>query len=262
MKEKPSSQQKQGCLASLLGLIGINRSASKPPDTIEYLSSDPDSADPDPLPYRLRDDFLSPAETSFFQVIKSMMGNFFIICPKVSLADIFFVTRPNENKGAHNRINRKHVDFMICEPQTMAPLFAIELDDSSHDRADRMERDTFVDSVFEAAQLPLLHIPVQRSYNTNELGILFKNTLQKKNISINTAEPIVSTAPPAAIFEPETAETPGESTSDKAQVPFCPKCGSPMVLRTAKNGAQSGRQFYGCANYPKCRVILPFEGAK
>ena len=33
----------------------------------------------------------------------------------------------------------------------------------------------------------------------------------------------------------------------------CPKCGSELILRTAKRGANAGNQFYGCSNYPKCR---------
>lgn len=33
----------------------------------------------------------------------------------------------------------------------------------------------------------------------------------------------------------------------------CPWCGGMLVLRTAKQGVNAGRQFYGCANYPKCR---------
>ncbi|HET7315167.1 nuclease-related domain-containing protein [Salinisphaera sp.] len=35
----------------------------------------------------------------------------------------------------------------------------------------------------------------------------------------------------------------------------CPKCGSSMVLRTAKRGANAGNQFWGCSTYPKCRVV-------
>jgi Protein of unknown function (DUF2726)/Topoisomerase DNA binding C4 zinc finger len=259
MKQNPPSQQNQGCLASLLALIGIKPSSPKSSDlSVEYLP-----ADPDPLPYRLRDDFLSPAEKSFFQVIKGMMGNYFTICPKVSLSDLFFVSRPNENKSANNRINRKHVDFVICDPQTMTPLFAIELDDSSHERADRVERDVFVDSVFEAAQLPLLHIPAQLSYNTNELGVLFKKVLQKKNKSGNTEARNASSGQPVEIqSRPTETKAANAAVATEAKTPFCPKCGTPMVLRTAKNGAQAGRKFYGCVNYPKCRVILPFEEGK
>jgi hypothetical protein len=35
----------------------------------------------------------------------------------------------------------------------------------------------------------------------------------------------------------------------------CPKCGKPMVLRTAKRGANAGNQFWGCSAYPKCRMV-------
>ena len=35
--------------------------------------------------------------------------------------------------------------------------------------------------------------------------------------------------------------------------PVCPKCGNPMVLRTARKGANAGSQFWGCCGYPKCK---------
>ena len=38
---------------------------------------------------------------------------------------------------------------------------------------------------------------------------------------------------------------------------YCPKCGSPMVEREAKNGANRGQKFLGCSRYPKCRGTAP-----
>ncbi len=35
----------------------------------------------------------------------------------------------------------------------------------------------------------------------------------------------------------------------------CPKCGSMLVLRTAKNGVNAGKQFYGCSGFPNCRYV-------
>lgn len=49
----------------------------------------------------------------------------------------------------------------------------------------------------------------------------------------------------------EEAAVSSTSATDKV----CPKCGSKMVLRTAKNGANAGNQFYGCSNFPKCRYV-------
>jgi len=37
--------------------------------------------------------------------------------------------------------------------------------------------------------------------------------------------------------------------------PTCPKCGSEMVLRTARKGENVGKQFWGCSRFPKCRAV-------
>lgn len=38
--------------------------------------------------------------------------------------------------------------------------------------------------------------------------------------------------------------------------PTCPKCGASMIRRQAKSGANSGKYFWGCSNYPKCRGVV------
>jgi len=40
--------------------------------------------------------------------------------------------------------------------------------------------------------------------------------------------------------------------------PHCPKCGSKMVLRTAKRGTV-GKQFWGCILFPKCRYTMAYS---
>jgi hypothetical protein len=48
-------------------------------------------------PYRLREYFLSTPEISLFHLLQKMVGDRYIICPKVALTDIFSIIRPNEN---------------------------------------------------------------------------------------------------------------------------------------------------------------------
>lgn len=38
-----------------------------------------------------------------------------------------------------------------------------------------------------------------------------------------------------------------------AEVPVCPQCGKPMRQRTAKQGASTGKPFWGCIGYPDCK---------
>jgi hypothetical protein len=192
----------------------------------------------EPLPYRVRNEFLSAAEISFYHVVRGIVGDQAVIQTKVGLGDIFYVTRPNENQAARSRISQKHVDFLLCEPKTLDPLAAIELDDSSHARADRQERDEFVNRVFETAGLPLLRFPVRYSYSTDEVA--------------QRLAPFLGDAPVDAM-EPAIEA----SRRAKAEPPMCPRCGIPMKLRTAKRGPKIGEQFYGCRNYPRCWARLP-----
>lgn len=39
------------------------------------------------------------------------------------------------------------INFVLCDKENIEPLIAIELDDSSHGRPDRMARDIFIDRV-------------------------------------------------------------------------------------------------------------------
>ena len=40
----------------------------------------------------------------------------------------------------------------------------------------------------------------------------------------------------------------------------CPKCGGEMVLRVAKKGPNSGKEFWGCSKFPGCRGVVSVEG--
>jgi restriction system protein len=46
---------------------------------------------------------------------------------------------------------------------------------------------------------------------------------------------------------------PTDRSDQLPTAPACPTCGKPMVLRTARQGKQSGSQFWGCTGYPECR---------
>ena len=43
--------------------------------------------------------------------------------------------------------------------------------------------------------------------------------------------------------------------SDPTAERQCPKCGSALLIRTAKSGAKAGKQFWGCSTFPKCRTM-------
>jgi restriction system protein len=57
--------------------------------------------------------------------------------------------------------------------------------------------------------------------------------------------------------EPATSTAPKQVLSVQTRTePTCPKCGAPMIKRTAKKGANAGNSFWGCSRYPECRGIV------
>ena len=45
--------------------------------------------------------------------------------------------------------------------------------------------------------------------------------------------------------------------SDKVEAPLCPRCNKPMRRRTARQGPNAGKPFWGCSGYPDCKGTRP-----
>lgn len=98
------------------------------------------------------------AEENFYKKLTSALHNNFIIVPQAHLSMIFNHTVYGQNwRGAFSVINGKSIDFLIIDRGTFQPLLGIELDDSSHERHNRQERDKIVNAIFKQTNLPLIH---------------------------------------------------------------------------------------------------------
>ncbi|MAE66735.1 MAG: hypothetical protein CMJ18_20905 [Phycisphaeraceae bacterium] len=145
----------QGCLPSVLRFLGINQASGEAAGL---------------LPYLRKDYLLTKAERSFFHALFDVAGGRFHVFAMVRLADLVYIPRGTERRQSYfNRIRSKHVDFVLCELESIRPMLAIELDDASHSRRDRKERDVFVEEALRVAGLPLLRIPVRRDYSPHGL---------------------------------------------------------------------------------------------
>lgn len=108
--------------------------------------------------YSSKQYLLTPNENNFYKSllpIATQKG--FIICPKVRLADLLEPRKGQNWMAAFSRIKSKHVDFLLCKGP-LIPILAIELDDKSHEKDDRKERDAFVDQAYKSANFPILHV--------------------------------------------------------------------------------------------------------
>jgi len=180
-------------------------------------------------PYRLREHFLSTPERALLQALQKIAGTHYLICPKVALNDIFYIVRPNENVHFFNKFFRKHVDFLLCDPETLKPAIGVELV-KPISRTETRESDQFMEELFLSARLPLVHVQPGDHYTEKDLTALFELAV----IKVKETGPL-------------------RATAKTDSVPMCPVCGKMMVLRFHRKGRNAGRKYYGCVDSPSCR---------
>lgn len=122
-------------------------------------------------PYLKKDSLLTEAERKFYFALTEILGNGYMIFSKVRMADLLYLPKMSNSDFYHyqNKIQSKHVDFLICDKENIKPLLAIELDDSSHSKFNRILRDELVDKIFESAKLSIIHIRTASSYSSEDL---------------------------------------------------------------------------------------------
>jgi hypothetical protein len=93
----------------------------------------------------------------------------YTIFAKVRLCDVIFAsTRGKTWRTKHDRIHSKHLDFLVCDA-TLAPVIAVELDDSPDAPAAHKTCDELVDAALATARVPIIRIPVARSYVLDQI---------------------------------------------------------------------------------------------
>ena len=80
-----------------------------------------------------------------------------IVCPKVRVLDLI---EPRKGHKQYitliNKVQSKHLDFVICDKDLHIKAI-VELDDNSHDRADRKGRDEFLQTILESVGYKVIH---------------------------------------------------------------------------------------------------------
>ncbi len=133
---------------------------------------------PGNLPYLARGQLVTKSELKFYKSLSKAVQDDFQIFAMVRIADLLRVEKNNKHRRKWlNKILAKHIDFVLCDPGSLRPLVCIELDDVSHQRPERIERDKFVNRAFKSAQLPLLRIPTQPEYKAREIRQLIESVM-------------------------------------------------------------------------------------
>jgi very-short-patch-repair endonuclease len=194
----------------------------------------------------------TPAERSFYTVLLLSIDEDTTIFGKVRVADVLSASKTLDTKlkrSATNKILSKHFDFVLVDSKTLEIKCAIELDDSSHNSKKRQIRDAFLESACKSAELRLVRFKAKRAYKKTEivqaLGFAGQPAEPSEELHVVPKRAPVATVTPTAIPAPKSSTTPTT----------CPKCGEPLVQKSAKKGQHAGQSFLACSGYPQCRFI-------
>ena len=110
-------------------------------------------------PYKKKS-LLTQTENHFYQTLKEECDERnLLICPKVRMEDYIEVTTETEKLKYRGYIKSRHIDFIICDNQ-LNVIAGLELDDYSHNRADRQKVDELKDNIFKRINIPLIRVNV------------------------------------------------------------------------------------------------------
>ena len=123
--------------------------------------------------YIKKDYILTNNELKFYKILQEITNQFELtIFTQVALNQIIKA----KNKKSFYKICNKSIDYVITNNIGMIKI-CIELDDITHNRPDRIERDKFINELFKSVEIPLLRIPVKNSYNVNSIETKIKELI-------------------------------------------------------------------------------------
>lgn len=126
--------------------------------------------------YKGVNSLLTKAELNFYNTLEPVCGELnFTLFAKVRMWDLVNIVSKDNYLTCRNKVQSKHIDFVLCDARTLKPIVCIELDDKSHNREDRIARDKFVDEVLISSGYKMLHIPCAYTYSKR----IIKNKIQK-----------------------------------------------------------------------------------
>jgi len=119
--------------------------------------------------YTLKLSFLTHSEKAFYTELQRTLGSKYIIFSKVRIPDFINIGvdkyRDRTSWLLHwNKIKSKHVDFLLCNPATLMPEVAIEVNGKSHETEKMIKRDAFVGGVYKSAGIKFVTIKVGESF--------------------------------------------------------------------------------------------------
>ena len=99
------------------------------------------------LPYIKIESIMTTAEQKYFRQLEQQYEQTHYVFPQVKLDKIVTTTDQKNFYSYWNKINKKSIDFVLVDKQTLQTVQLIELNDYTHNQPKRKQRDEFLQKV-------------------------------------------------------------------------------------------------------------------
>ena len=117
-------------------------------------------------PYKKKNLFTRTEYVFFNKLNNTAKGKNIITFTKIRLEDFIETTNNEQRLKYHGYIKSRHVDFILCDSNTIQILAAIELDGPSHHTVKAQEIDNFKDELFKAVGVKLFRVKSGADFQT------------------------------------------------------------------------------------------------
>lgn len=199
-----------------------------------------------------RQSILNEPGRAFLDALDRAVGGEYRVFVRVPAAEVVQVLgegNAERRRAEEEGLARQAFDFLLCDPDTLAPLCAIQIDARGRDGG----QSGFIGELCREIGLPLLRVPERPAYAVSRLRNLIRERVAAAEVPGVDAsrEPWIGEAT-EPVEDPET----GTAATPTAGDPRCPRCGSGMTARAVTTGAHAGRRVWRCARYPECPAVV------
>lgn len=135
--------------------------------------------------YKPKRYIITLTELKFYNILLQIAKELdLILLAQVSLYNIVEPKETKYKNTAFNKIRSKSIDFVLVDKENCRIKLCIELDDYTHNRPNRIERDKFINELFKSLNINLIRFKASNYYDKEALKQRIKENI-KNNYYIN-----------------------------------------------------------------------------
>ena len=126
---------------------------------------------------------MTEAEAGFYKRLQKIVEGRYYVFPQVHLSSLAKnMTVGKYHKAGFQRINRRSVDYVLADIETLQAVYAVELDDPTHDTAKGKAVDALKNEILHQTGLPIVRFRNPQAMSDEDIIQSFKSVRAEAKI--------------------------------------------------------------------------------